>query len=200
MSLAMASSKDVWALPATPPPEAPVKGMKIWVQEGSHWSIGVGYSVSRVTGASFYVASQGRRERLPLPRWRPWLDARMREGRVHVDGRVLEPPTEVSLGAEEAVPLDGARDDAAIDLHSGAARKTLGRLLAVGRFVPAPAGRLLVEADGVRCEVDVDPTWERPLQGSCAAAEGRTDRVCEHVVAACLRQPRLRGRLVWWAL
>ena len=200
----MTRDDDVWRLPPVPAPEAPAQGMRFWLQTGTHWSIGLNYSVGRVNSRSFYLASEGRRIRHPLSAWGQWLRDRMGEGLLVLDGHPVVPAAQVTLGDGVGVPVDAVPPEATpLDLHSAPRRRRLRALLQGARFLPEAgpdAPRVRVSLGRRACAVVADPAWARPVGGDCAEARGRDDGMCLHAVAVCLRDPALRGRLLRWVL
>ena len=96
----MGTTKPDSAQRGQPPPYAPARGMKLWVQWGSHLAMGNGYSINKVNSRSFYVSTDGRQERYLLVEWEQWLDRRFAEGKVLLEGELLEPPP-------QALPIRG---------------------------------------------------------------------------------------------
>lgn len=81
-------------------------GMKFWVQTGTHWCMGVHYTIFRVTSRSFYIRSQGRTATRLLVEWQAWLLERLAEGIVDCDGVRLVSPLH---GSGVAPTPSGAR-------------------------------------------------------------------------------------------
>ncbi len=73
-------------------PAHPVQGQQFWVQTGSHYCLGVGYSVGQVNSRSFTIRSEGKVTRHRLFEWPNWLHERMNEGIVCLAGRRLHSP------------------------------------------------------------------------------------------------------------
>lgn len=93
--------------PPVPAPERPVQGLRLWVQWGSHWAVGEGFSVTRVTTRSFTVTARGQRTRRPLGEWLGWLRARRAEGLLLLEGRPVVLPGEAALVEGLRVPVTG---------------------------------------------------------------------------------------------
>ena len=176
--------------------------MKFWVQWGSHLAMGNGYSINKVNSRSFYVSTDGRQERYLLVEWEQWLARRFAEGKVLLDGELLEPPPPV-LSIQGPPPGEVARgvDRAVRD----------GLFLAAAREVTASHDIELVEENerevhyllrgpGPNRRVFVRCDWSEPPRCDCPeareqAAGGRT-AWCKHGVAVLLQDENHRGQLL----
>jgi len=163
----------------------------------THWTTWPTWRVSRVTSRSFYVASDGTRERFLLVEWDSWLLQLGRRGRVHVDGR----PVDLPDGTSHEEPLDQLQPRPEHEpsrlLRRGRALSRRGGLL---REPDATTpGQALVCPDGPRprWRVALRPDWTGPPACSCHSAEDPPPHgLCEHAVAACLTWGDLRCQLV----
>jgi hypothetical protein len=73
-------------------PTHPAQGQQFWLQTGSHYCLGIGYSVGKVNSRSFYIRSEGTVTRYRLFEWAGWLQQRMNEGLLCLAGRRLFSP------------------------------------------------------------------------------------------------------------
>lgn len=108
-------------------PVRPRAGMQLRVRYGRHPALGENHTVSRVNGRSFYVSHGGRRTRRSLFAWRRWLEARMREGWLLLDGwEVRRPPNLDGPPGEavEPIPLAPRSTPAATVQPEQAPKKT----------------------------------------------------------------------------
>lgn len=194
--------EDVWRGAPVSAPEAPRQGMRFWVQTGTHWSLGVGHTIGRVTGESFNVACRGARTRHPRSEWATWLATRSAEGQLTLDGNPVVPPSRAHLSASVAVPLgEVERAVEPLVLHGRARRAALRALLVDARFDAEAeadgAYRITVSHATGECAVRVPALASEGPRGSCGEAAGRADGACLHASAVCLRDVVLRGRLLW---
>ncbi len=201
---------DIWRQPAVPAPDAPRKGMHFWVQEGAYWTVGQGYSISRVNGQSFYVASGGTTRRYPIASWRGWLAQRRREGTLLLEGAPVRPPQLAPLGCGlptlpsshdglQETPLNTQMRDARI---FRAVREVLGSYTIREKAEATPDG---LRAFGIGKKTDayvvtVDPAWQRPPRCTCPDASKRfgADEAtfCKHAVAVLVSHEALRHQLI----
>lgn len=80
---------DAWQLDPIELPDQPREGMKIWVKRGPEFGDGDRYGVSRVNARSLYLSVEGAKMRMPLSSWHPWVEARMSDGQVSINGHPL---------------------------------------------------------------------------------------------------------------
>lgn len=205
---------DAWRLSTIDPPATPAKGMKFWVQTGSHWAIGQGYTISRVNSRSFYVAADGSKGRRAIPEWHAWLREREREGRVALDGHPMRSVRTAPLSAALVARSTTDGDDE--EGEGGMARRTErdARILRAVRDVVRTYA-LTEETDddedgrrtfrlarrGAAYTVRVDPRWGRPPECDCPDAQRRFAGTgepvfCEHVVATLVQRDELRHQLI----
>lgn len=185
-----------------PLPSAPVGGMKLWVQHGTHWSLGTNWSVSRINSRSFYIASDGRTERKLLPQWHAWLVARLREGQVWLDGALLDNPYHPPDGEPATAPPTEVDRDARDRRMLRAARHVLKSYsLERAPIDPDAPGlaRVAVVMQRRSYNVVLHTDWSAPPTCTCPdASHGATATggFCKHSIAACLRWDDLRCQLL----
>ena len=201
---------DIWRQPAVAAPDAPCKGMHFWVQEGTHWSIGQGYSISRVNGQSFYVGSRGTTRRHPIASWQDWLIDRRREGTLLLEGAPVGPPQPAPLGfgLPSLAPAHDEREETALNTQMRdarifrAVREVLGSYNIREKPEATPDG---LRAFGIGKKSDVytvtvDPAWQRPPRCSCPDAKKRFGAgeaaFCKHTVAVLVSHEDLRHQLI----
>ncbi len=80
---------DAWQLDPMELPDQPREGMKIWVKRGPEFGDGDRYGVSRVNARSLYLSVEGAKMRMPLSSWHPWIEARMSDGQVSINGHPI---------------------------------------------------------------------------------------------------------------
>ncbi len=217
---------DAWRLAAIGVPPMPMRGMKIWVQTGSHWSIGQSYSISRVNSRSFYVATDGKKKRLAILDWHAWLREREREGRVALDGHPMRSVRVAPLS--DAFTASGFEDELADDgeEREGAMKRRVERDARIMRAVRQVVrdytlSELDSEADddplfdaedsarrsfrltrrGAAYTVRIDPTWRRRPDCDCPDARKRLAQsdgavFCKHIVATLIQREELRHQLL----
>ena len=206
---------DAWQLSSIDPPASPAKGMKFWVQTGSHWSIGQGYTIARVNSRSFYVATNGKKKRRTILEWHGWLREREREGRVALDGHPMRSVRAAPLSAAcLAHPLDAENWDE--DSEGGMNRRSDrdARIMRAVRDVVRTytlTEETNGEADGRRTfrlargrvayTIRIDPGWGVHPACDCPDAQRRTAQTdapvfCKHVVATLLQRDELRHQLI----
>ena len=180
-------------------PPAPKKGMVIWVQAGTHWSIGTAYFVSRVNGRSFYTNSQGRSQRFLLSEWSWWLSQRFAEGKVLLNGRVLN-PSQLDTALIPALPEEAVTDIAGRDARF---------LRAAGDVVKHYQTRRQDKFEGVaeiqwkrgnrQYTVTARTDWATPPTCTCPDSQRGTPgrgRICKHIIASCISHDDLRCQLL----
>jgi len=187
-----------------PLPAAPIKGMQVWVQTGSHWCVGTAYTISEVNSRSFYVSSGGGRRRLLLSRWDRWVRERLAEGLVSVDGVAVggtapsaAPPVPVAaLDFEVSLPAREAR-------FLRAARQVLGtyRFQTLDEDPSRPTLMRVAVSGGSRAyEVGLWRDWSGPPSCTCPDASNGarwgTAGFCKHAIAVCLRTDEVRCQLL----
>ncbi len=185
--------------PVHPPPE-PRRGMKFWVQWGSHYCLGTNHSITRVNGRSFYVATEGRCERYLRVEWAQWLMGRFAEGKVHMEGHPLIPPQELANGEDHRTATFSIDLVARDNRFFRAAKEVLGTY-DIGRSEEEPGTVCFRVKNGSSdyC-VEVSRVWAHPPRCSCpdaqyAAAEDCAG-YCKHVIAVLLDNEDLRFQLL----
>lgn len=184
--------------PIDPPPK-PVRGQKFWVQTGTHWSIGVSYSVSQVNGRSFYVSSHGRVARRLLCEWHQWLDERFAEGKPFLFFQpLIRPPGLFDPGAK---PMT----DVTIDLHARdqrflrAAEDVLKNYTITRTDGPDGQATFRITGGTRAYTVIIEGDWSQLPQCDCPDAQQnrtRTGGFCKHVIATLLSNDALRYQLL----
>ena len=148
------------------------------------------YAVVAVSGKSFTWLHDGRRQRLPLARWRPWLRDLCMLGSVYIDGHPMQWPTIVSDPPETNYMLPDARR-VRVD-------RARNQVLAKYRIVPeAEVNGLLrfaLHGGSQAWIVSVDPTAVRQPKCTCPdfTQRGGEQFACKHILAVLLSQPQLR--------
>ncbi len=209
---------DSWRLAPVDAPSAPRKGMKLWVQTGTYWFEGDGYTISRVNSQSFYVSRDGETTRYPLIDWHTFLSAREREGEVDVDGH----PMRKLRAAPISDAFECARATGSGATGARGRRRGLrdARILRAVRDVlksykidettngsgalSGGARRFQLRQGGAGrpgYTIEVDPEWRARPSCDCPDARERLaaeeDAVfCKHIVAVLLQKEELRHQLI----
>ena len=184
-------------------PAVPRRGMKFWVQWGDHYCLGRAYSIPRVSGRSFYVSVDGRSERHLLVEWRPWLGARLAEGKVFFAGALLRPPVApVQTSSSEEASSTKTLDREAQGQRLLRAKHQVLRTYRLERLGEA-AGVLSFAVRGGQQDyvVTVRPDWSAAPACTCPDAMAGTEGTarqywCKHIVAVLLANQELRGQLM----
>lgn len=189
------------ALAPVHPPATPDRGMKFWVQWGTHGCLGTNHSITRVNGRSFYVATDGRCERYLRVEWSQWLLGRFAEGRVYLEGHPLIPPPELAKGEDEMTRAQLHIDMVARDNRFfRAAREVLGSYSIVRRDGQNGAACFDITGGSDDYQVVVSRTWAHSPRCSCPDARyGAAEDCagyCKHVVAVLLANEDLRFQLL----
>ena len=188
------------ALAPVHPPPAPQRGMKFWVQWGSHGCLGTNHSITRVNGRSFYVATDGRCERYLRVEWAQWLMGRFSEGAIFLEGHPLIPPPELAKGEEEMSTAQIQIDLVARDNRFfRAANKVLGTY-DIQRCEEDGAACFVLSGGSDDYRVEVSQTWAHPPRCTCPDARfGAAEECagyCKHVIAVLLSSEDLRYQLL----
>lgn len=164
--------------------------MSVRVQYGTHYSLGVEHTVSRVNSRSFYVSSGGVVTRLLLAEWSQWLHKRLAEGRVLIDGVAWVPSASECHGTVAVdVAVRGPR-------FLRAANDVMKRY----RFSRVVEGALVrVEVVGGERPYTVEAwtDWRDRARCTCPdALRPAVNGYCKHVIAVLLGDAALRCQLL----
>lgn len=174
------------------PPATPAQGARIRVQTGTHWSIGVDYSISAVNSRSFYVSYLGKTERRLLPEWRTWLLERFSEGRVFLDGTELQCPPD-SASWRTRVQLDVR----AVDSRFLRAAHDVGKRYGFAQARNGSMRRVTVTGGSKDYEVSASVHWDVMAECTCPDAKRLAHGgFCKHVIAVLMRDADLRCQLI----
>ncbi len=250
---------DAWQLDPIDIPELPREGMKIWVKRGPEFGDGDRYGVSRVNARSLYISVEGAKMRMPLSSWRQWIEARMADGQVSINGHPLIDRRAQRNAAAKASPTAPMTREAAAQAHAFSLSHhatastapppvmamatqqgsgsygvgTSGHGVYASMTHAGPQNRKMRDArvfrairqvlkeytireesrgtDGVIVfhvqkgkkppyVVQVDPSWERPIECTCPDSFRSRDRsgnvFCKHSIAVCLSDEELRHLLI----
>lgn len=184
------------------PPPAPLRGMKFWVQWGTHCCLGTGHSITRVNSRSFYVATQGRCERYLHAQWSQWLLARFAQGTVSLDGQPLQAPPALKPRGEDEM----AATQITVDIHARdqrflrAARKVLRQYQIKRQPEQGGVVRFAVTGGDHDYQVELRPDWSRQPRCSCPdASHDARDRCagfCKHIIATLVAHEDLQFQLL----
>ena len=205
--------------PPVDPPQQPHPGLRIFTfsrdlhEQDLHplrrWCLGTCHTVARVNGRSFYVYTEGITVRRLVVEWRQWLAqtqatswAWMLVDDDHARGwQRLAPPAPDPLSGPGILGMEaGGPSRRAIDQRTPRAEH---QVLAHYRLerIDDPSGTVVVRATGGdrAYTVVIDPVWTGPPRCDCPDATQRLDLHgghCKHAIAALLRWPDLRHRLL----
>ncbi len=178
-------------LSPVPAPLAPHRGLCLSV---GPWPRGELHRLIAVSGKSFTVLHNGKRQRHPLPEWHAWLTQLFLSAPVHIQGHRMLSPGEAPLVA--GLPPDRRMDPRARRTRVERARgEVLGKYAITS--LPERDGRLVFSlAGGTRAwEVEVYPDGRQRPSCQCPdfVHHGFEDRfACKHLLAVLLSQPALR--------
>jgi hypothetical protein len=184
--------------PVRPPP-APVKGMRFFVQTGSHWSMGDNYTIGQVNGRSFYVYHHGGKERFLLVEWTHWLGKRFAEGMVRLEWQVLQRPTLLPKPQEN--PMASFQVDIrARDKRFLRAAKTVLKNYRLIRTDDGDTVQFEIAGGTNPYTVRVSRSWSLSPICTCPDAQHRaadlTGGFCKHVIAVLIENEDLRCQLL----
>ena len=182
-------------------PSEPAKGMVFWVQDGEHWAMGDGYTISTVNGRSFYVSSRGETKRHLLAEWDWWLDQRMDEGRVFYRGRQLKRSMETDALTRGVVIPEFKIDLPGRDRRFlRAAREVLKNYTLSRRDDEGGVTTIVVSRGRRRYHVGLHRDWAMPPQCDCPDARNGAARLtagfCKHTIAVLIEYDDLRCQLL----
>jgi len=157
------------------------------------------YCVVAVSGKSFTWLHDGRRQRLPLDRWRPWLRELFTLGSVYIDGHPVQWPAVVGDPQQETLAMQP-------DARRVRVNRARNQVLAKYRIVPEAEVKIVPEAQGNGLlrfalhggsqvwTVSADPTAGRLPSCTCPdfTQRGGEPFACKHILAVLLSQPQLR--------
>lgn len=190
--------RPLW--PGLPPVAAPAAPGVGQVYEIGRVPVFGHYRILAVTGRSFTVAHQGRRQRFDLVDWHGWLQARCQEGNVHLGGHPMQAPVAASLGQALATgsgstqPTEDAMDPTDRDRRL---RKVFGEVNAtytIARKGYDKQKRLLFQVSGGEKDylVSVRQDWTEPATCTCPDFGRRKPEACKHLMAVLMQEPELQ--------
>jgi hypothetical protein len=178
-------------------PPAPKTGMKFWVQTGTHWSMGVSYTVGRVNSRSFYIRHSGRCDRFLLVEWTHWLHNRVREGILHLD---FVPVQLLAPLPGEPPMADIKIDIRARDQRFLRAATNVLQNYALDRSDDGDLVRIKVTGGKQPYQLEISKAWNFAPGCSCPDASHRaqeqTAGFCKHIIAALIINEDLRCQLL----
>lgn len=166
-------------------PAAPVRGLTVYVQHGSHIACFDRWRIVACSRLRFTARCGARSETREAAEWGAWLDARAAEGTLtaHVPGCRISwcrGCDTAAIGRPAAAGVPNVRAPARPAPADARAR----------RIAQARAGRDAPPHDHT---VTVDPTWADPARCTCGADPAVP---CAHIVGALARDPALRCQLL----
>lgn len=178
-------------------PLAPRRGLCLDV---GPWMRGEPHRLIAVTGTSFTVMHNGKRERHPLPEWHAWLQRLFALGPIHLNGHPMLSPSPAPL-VRGAVGV-AVQKEPKMDWTPEQRRKRI--LRATHEVMKRYEILAEVNGEGVLTfalhggtevwRVQIDPTGARPPTCTCPDFVYRLDTrvACKHVLAVLLSHPNLR--------
>ncbi len=191
------------SLPSVPAPDQPKRGLRFEIGERLVFER---HTVIAVTGPSFTVFNEGRRQRYDRAQWHAWLQNLLTLGVVRVEGRLMQPPGPAPLVTGLAQPTQPPE----VEMDPSTRRPRLDRavheVMRTYRIVaaaeppksegsPQPDGLLRFHLHGGTStwQVEVDPAGIQPPTCTCPdflRAVG--PHACKHILAVLLNEPTLR--------
>ena len=180
-----------------PPPAKPRDGMNFRLQWGSSPSQGKELTISKANTRSFYVSCDGKQRRYLLEEWPQWLERLFVEGKLFLEGEMLEPQPEPSAAAAAPVPVDPLQRD---KRFFRAAREVLRDYKIQLEAVDSRTSEYLVSGVGKRYRVFISNDWSDEPYCECPDARGRAHEpggaFCKHAIAVLIQDEANRGQLL----